>query len=344
MTAPTTSSALAELSPTRLERLLQCPLRIAFEQAGAGFGSRAARSPWALVGLAVHRAVELCLDDPPSELTDAWAASCDELAADGTDPRGAPNARRAFLRLERRLPELLAYVEDHQPAEKMREAFVRSRDGVIGGQVDLLLHGPRTAVVDHKTGAVLNDGEPRGAYERQLQIYAWVIEDSLGIDPQEGALFSLREGIVSVDVSREKRDQVIVEALEARDQYNGRAPGRQPGRPTQEACGRCPFVGPCDTAWGSLATGLVEGFGWGDAIRGTVTKPVVVAAGGAAAIVLNVQEGTVQGEGVLFDVPLESVANLAEGDRLAAWHLARRSDEPLVLAWRGGSSRLHIDR
>lgn len=343
MTTPTTSSALAELSPTRLERLLQCPLRIAFEQARAGLGSGAADSAWALVGRAVHRAIELCIDHPPRELASAWAQACDELADDGADPRSTPHAHRALLRLGRRLPELLAYIEDRQPVEKICEQYLRSGDGVIGGQVDLVLRGPRPSVVDHKTGGVSHEGEVSEAYARQLRIYAWLVEDALGIDPREGALFSLREGIVSVDVARERRDQAIVEARDARDQYNSRVPGPQPGTPSQESCGRCPFVGPCDVAWESLGTGHLEGFGWGDAIRAIVTKPVVAAAGGAAAIVLRVVEGTVHGDGVLFDAPLESVASLAEGDRLAAWHLARRSDDPLALAWRSGSSVLHLE-
>src|SRR5438477_12981868 len=98
MTPPVTSRALTTISPTRLERLLACPLRVAFEQAQPR-GASAEVSPWALVGLVVHRTIELCLADRPPLLDNAWEQACDEMSNEGTDPRTAPNARRSRLRL-----------------------------------------------------------------------------------------------------------------------------------------------------------------------------------------------------------------------------------------------------
>lgn len=321
--------------------MLACPLRIAFEQAAAG-GGAAAASPWALVGVAVHRTIELCLDDPPLELDAAWTEACEALAQAGPDPRDAPSARRSFLRLQRRLPELIQYVQERKPTETRREFDLASPDGTLSGQIDLLLLGPRPSVVDHKTGVVLAEGALSGRYERQLAIYAWLVEASLGIAVDDAALFSLRDGIVEVDVSLPVRERAVAEAADARDAFNERVPGAQPATPSERACGTCPFVGPCDSTWAAVQQGLIDGVGWGDAVRGHLRAPIVSSAGGTAAVPLDVHVGTTRGEVMLIDVPNVTVVGCSVGDEVAAWRLARRSDEPVTLAWREGTSSLQL--
>ncbi len=334
------SEHLSSVSPSRLERLLGCPLRIAFEQARSGIGVPTS-SPWALVGIAVHRAIEFCLAEPPLDLSEAWGRACDELSAKGIDPRVAPNARRAVLRLERRLPALLAYLDSRQPTELFREHRLTSADGTINGTVDLLVLGPRPAIVDHKTGAVLDEeGMTRSAYEHQLALYAWLAKDSLGVEVEEAALFSLREGLIEVDVGPNARQPIVAAALEAMDSFNAHAPGPQPATPSDESCRSCPFVGHCDPAWDALGDGTVEHLGWGDAVQGVVRGQVVVAAGGRAAVRLDVRSGTVEAVLVMSDVPGDVAGQLAENDELRAWGLGRRSDEPVALTWRDGSSQL----
>lgn len=341
MAAPISSRALVTISPTRLERLLGCPLRVAFEQVRPG-GRSAQVSPWALVGLAVHRTIALCLADRPMALADAWEQAGDELSTEGADPRAAPNARRSLLRLERRLPELLAYIATRAPVEQLRELVLTTPDGAVTGQIDLLVLGERPSVIDHKAGLVLADGLPRPHYERQLALYAWLVQEALGVDVRDAALFSLREGLVEFDVSAKARDVVVANARRAREMFNERAPGGQPATPSDHACGSCPFVGPCDAAWDALKTGVVERFGWGEAARAKVRAPIVVAAGGTAAVPLDIEAGTVIGPGVLIDVPDSVVHALTVGDRLFAWRLAKRSDEPLTLAWREGTSAIEL--
>ncbi len=341
MAPPTSSRPLLTVSPTRLERLLACPLRIAFEQTATVSGTAAA-SPWALVGVAIHRTIELCLEDPPLDLDAAWTVACDVLAQTGRDPREAPNARRSFLRLQRRLPELIQYVAQREPTETRRECDLTSPDGTLSGQIDLLLLGSRPSVVDHKTGVVLTDGAPSSHYERQLAIYAWLVEASLGVEVDDAALFSLRDGIVEIDVSRSVRDRAVAEATDARDAFNARAPGAQPATPSDRACGTCPFVGPCDPTWDAVKQGLIDRFGWGDAVRGQLTAPIVRSAGGTAAVPLDVPVGTITGEAMLIDVPTVMIEGCSVGDWVSAWRLARRSDEPLTLAWRDGTSALQL--
>jgi hypothetical protein len=291
----------------------------------------------------VHRTIELSLGEPAPGLTAAWKQACDELADEGIDPLTAPNARRSLLRLERRLPDLLAYIEEREPATRLREQELTSTDGSVTGLADLVLLGGRPSIVDHKTGIVLADGLPRSQYERQLSLYAWLVDESLGVDVVDGALFSLRDGVVPVDVSGKVREPIVAAALRARDEYNARAPGEQPATPSETACGGCPFVGPCDRAWDALRAGAIEHLGWGEAARGPLRAPIVVAAGEVSAVPIAVGDGTVGGDAVIIDVPSALVTGCSVGDVLSAWHLAKRSDEPLTLAWREGASALHVE-
>lgn len=342
MTPPTTSRPLPTISPTRLERLRSCPLRIAFEQA-APRTAPVQDSPWALVGTAIHRAIELCLEDSPLGVDEAWSQACDEATRTGADPRAAVSARRSFLRLQRRLPDLLEYIAQRRPTEIRRECVVTSPDGTLSGQLDLLIVSARPSIVDHKTGTVLADGLPRGHYERQLALYAWLVETSLGLEVNEAALFSLRDGIIEVDVTRAVRDRIASESIQARDEFNARAPDAQPATPSDDACGPCPYVGSCDFTWDALRQGLIEeGYGWGDAVRGRLRAPAITAADGTTAVPLDVEVGTVTGEAMIIDVPVAVLERCGVGSQISAWRLARRSEQPLTLVWREGSSALAV--
>lgn len=337
------SAPIEVASPTLLDRLLGCPLRVAFEQAGLrGGGERPRTSPWALVGNAIHRTIELCFENPPAELEDAWDQACDEMADSDGDPRSAPSARRSYLRLERRLPELRAYVEDRDPVSILCEHSVTSPDGRVTGRIDLLVLGARPSVIDHKTGVVVDGGVASTHFQRQLAIYAWLVGTALQVEVDDAVLFSLRDGLIEVDVSEPARRPFVETAFDALAAYNDRAPGEQPATPTEEICGTCRFVGRCDAAWESLADGEVERLGWGDAIRGEVTAPVVIAAGNRGAIQMDVEIGTVGGAVVITDVPAEFVSRLDVGSGLATWGLTLRSDDPVTLAWRDGSSAIEL--
>lgn len=342
MSQPTASQRLTAVSPSRLERLLACPLRVAFEQSKPTPTGSVTIPPSALVGLAAHRTIELCLADPPMPLPSAWDRACDELAERAADPRSSPGARRARLRLERRLPDLVAFIESRGPSELLFEHELVAPDHSVLGRPDLVIVGERPCVIDYKTGLVNDGGGTRPAYERQVAIYAWLVETALGVEVNEAALFSLRQGIVEVYVSTDLRSRVMGEALDAREAFNTRAPGPQPATPSEAACRWCPFVGPCDAVWLALHDGRFERFGTGEAARGVVRAPVVVAGSGVAAIPLHIDAGTVSGPATLIDVPAVLVATLAVGDRLAAWAVARQADDPLTLAWHDGVSAIDL--
>lgn len=343
MASPPASALIEVASPTLLDRLLGCPLRVAFEQATPpGGGRRPPPTAWALVGNAIHRTIELCFESPPADLEAAWGRACDEMASSDGDPRSAPSARRSYLRLQRRLPELRAYVEYRDPTSILCEHTVTSPDGQVKGRIDLLVLGARPSVIDHKTGVVLDEGATSDHFHRQLAIYAWLASAALEVEVDDAALFSLRDGLVEVDVSGSARQPFVEEALDALAAYNDRVPGEQPATPSDEACGTCRFVGRCEPAWQALTDGVVERLGWGEAIRGVAAAPVAVAAGNRSAVQVDVEVGTVVGPAVVTDIPTELVSGLDAGKRLAAWGLVLRSDDPVTIGWRDGSSTIEL--
>lgn len=312
-------------------------MRVAFEQAGDSEAAVPVPSPQALVGTAVHRALELMIGGL-ANLDEAWATACDELRAQG-DVEVAPGATRARLRLSRKLPNLLEYIEKRRPAEILLEQWVESSELQLGGRIDLLILGAQTSVVDYKTGLVTDDGEPHARYERQLAIYSALVAAARGISDVDVALFSLREGLVPLTLSVAERDAIVASVLAARDTYNARCPGAQVATPSQESCHWCPYVFRCDPAWEELASGRMESIGWGEAVEGHVSGSPAAAANGAWAIALQGVTGTVTGDAVIVDVPHDVGARVREGDPFACVGLATRSDEPLVLGWHDGITR-----
>jgi PD-(D/E)XK nuclease superfamily len=316
-------------------------MRIAFEQSNA-FLRSASTSTFALLGTTVHRVIELSLTDTGLSLSAAWDQATEEMSSIGPDPRLAPGARRAQLRLERRFPELRAYIDARGPTELCLERELTAPDGSLTGRPDLLILGRVPAIVDYKTGLVAEGRQPHETYERQLRIYASLAESVLGIDVECAALFSLRQGIVEIDVAKILREATVEQVERAVVEFNVRVPGIQPATPSEMSCEWCPFVGLCDPAWEALDSGAVVGFGWGEAVRGVVSDPITISESGLAAVPVSVVIGTVRGATMIIDVPAAVTEGLVPGSKLSAWCLARRGEDPVALAWRDESSHLQV--
>lgn len=337
--SPSSSVRIDTISPTKVEKLIACPQRVAFEQQAEGSKRpKSSTTGAARLGVAVHRAIEICLGTPPVDAVTGWNQACDELSTDGDDPRAAPDARRMALRLERHLPRLVDFIARRNPSLLLREESLTSPDGRVSGQLDLLVCGDAPCVIDHKTGVVIAEGEPLDRYRRQLVLYAWLADVTLQLDVAESLLFSLRDGLVAVDTCRSVREGVISDVLHAQDQFNARVPGSQPANPSEETCMFCPFLGECDEAWATLRSGSVSRLGRGEAAIVEVVGDCIVATNGLAAIPIHVLAGSVAGDGVLVDVPSQSTKNLARGSTLRCWGLGLRSADPLSLSWRSGVS------
>ena len=236
MTDPLGSQALGPVSPSLLNRLA-CPLRVAFEQAGAG-GS-AGQSEAAALGMVAHRAIELALEG--DELDDAWAqGSAEEQARNGSDPMDYPAARRTLLRLKKHLPRLLELLSTMPDSRRLSETWLETADVALGGKPDLIAISPDdlALVIDYKAGLVSDDEGVKSAYVQQLLFYGALVDECLVATPVMLALLSLREGVVQVEPSAKAMAEVATlaprRALSSTNVYRDRS---QPSRPRKTVSG-----------------------------------------------------------------------------------------------------------
>lgn len=310
---------------------MRCPARIAFEQTGDT--GRSKSSAAALLGTTAHRALELvCLGTGVEE---AWSAARMEMSetADG-DPAALPGFRRLHLRYRRRANELVRYLAGHAELEPLPEQDLRSEDGVLRGQADLiLLAADHLVVIDHKAGLVTQEDLPKEAYVRQVQIYAALASSQFKRPAVNAALFSLREGMIEVDVSKDAVDAAVDEARQLLSDFNQRAPGPQPANPRREACQWCASASKCDGLWEALDSTWVDEVGV--CVRGELAR-AEVAENGSGSIELRVTEAfPADWESVLISgVPDHYVRALPPNGRVSITGLQRHFRNPEALVWK----------
>ena len=88
----------------------------------------------------------------------------------------------------------------------------------------------------------------------------------------------------------------------------------------------------------ALGERSVVRLGWGESVVAQVLGNMVCAANGLAAIPIQISAGSIEGVGMLVDVPALLIPDAEVGSELRAWGLSLRSAEPLTLAWCSGSS------
>jgi CRISPR/Cas system-associated exonuclease Cas4 (RecB family) len=326
---PKSSKPIGALSPSRLDRL-SCPARVAFEQAGTGWSKPSAA---AVLGSTVHRAIAHLIH---SELPDqAWEHACDDLNAQGQDPRSLPGARRAAIRFRRQSSTVLQTIEDAHPAEApVVEVTLRSSDGQLEGTPDLVLVTESgLVVIDHKTSTVAEDGVARPAYEQQVRIYAGLAAAQYGRPVIRGILISTRQGVVDVDVTPDLVEAALNDARQARSAYNDRVPGLQPAHASPERCRWCPYRARCDGFWDSVDVSWRDEVG--ECTRARVIGSPEVAADGRAALSIQSTGGpmSLHEQLTLAEVPEINVAGLADGDAIAMTGLRKRDASPQVVYW-----------
>ena len=341
MVALPSSRPLGPIWASRLSKLLDCPLQVAFEQSlGNGGSGGASPSPSALVGTAIHRCIELIIKDGLT-LEQAWEDSCDEMSASGLDPRNAKPAKRAFLRLKSRLPELLALIDEHDlEQDPLPEEMLETSDGLLRGQPDLILLGENTRIVDYKSGTATTDGTVNPNYVTQLLFYACLVADTFEKEQIDAWLFSLQDGLIPVDVSEEPRVTLLEDARRAIGRFDEAVPETPSGNPSNEACGWCNFALDCDEFWLALEDGRLDDPSSGQALEGKVVGTPVNARNGRSALSLDVRRGSLTGHFVVGNIPTQLVQHLQDGQLVRIVRLRLQRGEESVLVWRDHSSRM----
>lgn len=338
MGQPTTSRHIDSISPTRLEELIACPLRIAWSQQGDPVGARPLDDA-ALKGVAAHRAIELLVSLVARDVEEAWTAACDELAAVGPDPRETPGAQRVRSRLSSRYPQLADFIERFGPAEALTEQHLSSDDSRIAGIADLVLLGDSVAIVDYKTGLVTEEDDVKSAFRRQILIYSKLAKETYGRPISHIALFSLRQGFIAVDADEIGAQAVWDEAIEALDEFNRLTPGEQPARATPENCRWCTYNLACSPGIAALVDHARELGGIGAVSGCLIADPIAAANGRAALFVRPAGPGKAEGLRVT-NVPTGLLGGLAAGVNLTLVGLRRRSDDGTLFTWADGASKM----
>jgi PD-(D/E)XK nuclease superfamily len=259
------SAPIERLSPTSFEILHECKLRFAFGQhpsTRAFTGTPATR-----LGTVCHNVLDeavqrqiLQLDDWRSRIEQLWDTKLTELARrDGLsdDPTRWPGyqlKRARLFQVAGRIREFLDALPTE--AEVLTEQPLSAQDGRLYGRPDLIIRSTqRHQIIDYKSGGVLDreTKQPREAYARQLQLYAFLEHEASGSWPTSAHLFPLQGASVEIDIEPERCSELAAEALNELDAYNTAVPLTPQASPTPAHCRWCSHTTACGPS-GTRAT------------------------------------------------------------------------------------------
>jgi hypothetical protein len=122
----------------------------------------------------------------------------------------------------------------------------------LAGKVDLVDRvGGHLRVVDFKTG--LHQGEASESQRMQLLFYCRLVQHQLGTLPDVAAVQNASGDLFPIEVSRDAVAAVEAIATQALGHLRSSGSTRLEARPSEEACGNCPFrpvCGPFLSAYG----------------------------------------------------------------------------------------------
>lgn len=288
--------ALDWVSPTKVNTLLACPRRAAYELDDRFDGLSKPNLRTAL-GTASHSLIEQVLrgDAPPAGERGAWLVdqwdkalavqvkALQEAWPDRPLPstEAWPGLVATRRRLMRRLDKLEAGRRPARSGSKASsvqgppplpwiERWLRDPGHRIAGKADLVEERDgRVRVVDHKMG--VHQGDMGEGQRRQLLLYAHLVSLELGIPVDEVAVANAR----GVEVTRAVGEADVAEALadagKARSDFvAARAAAAFEARPAPDTCRYCPFRVVCGDYW-SAREGAGEDASWPQQdIKGTI--------------------------------------------------------------------------
>ena len=283
---------------------------MAFRQASYGASRRL--SPAAVIGNICHsildylvRSREIWNENWLGVMESQW----DELvgaafreAKDAGDtrfssPESWPQFHLKHSRLRnagRRLKEILEYLSPS--AVVLPEEPLLAADGRLYGRPDLLIREPGNhQVIEYKSGRILAaDGvHLMEAYERQLQIYAYLEAQATGDWPSLVQLLPLEGRPLLLEIVPAQAEELVEDILSALDLYNSRVPGAQPAAPSDEVCSSCPHASECEAFWESCDPSWAPHI---TAIEGTVTE-TAVSEERTVSFAIDVDRGTLEAAG-----------------------------------------------
>jgi CRISPR/Cas system-associated exonuclease Cas4 (RecB family) len=269
------------LSPTSLQVLQACPLRLYFREVSGGAVEKLA--PAAFIGILIHRVLNrlvqqvlLAGGNASAELARVWDEEVAYLSSEqGLSARtvlefpGYQVKRSRARHLVQRLEVIWAGRDTSR--DPQTEVDVASRDGLLVGRIDLVLPiEAGTLLIDYKSGAVL-DAEVGGmiaSYRQQLELYAYLFAEQEGQWPVRAGLLPLVGDPVEISVDPAASAKLADLARGILHAYN-QMPKPPAGTPSPGTCAMCTYAARCATFWESCESS------WSPsvlAVQGMVTR------------------------------------------------------------------------
>ncbi len=305
---PEGSEHISWVSATSYERLRTCALRAAFARSGSHDGSFSAA---ATIGTLVHAVFEELVrtgairgDDWSSRADDLWDAGLRRAAAEAAvrlrhavDPMEWPDLNLKRARLRRSLGRLRSMILSLPAGSKLHpEEPLQALGRRLQGTADLIVRGPRSMIIDYKSGAILDDLElPRESYVRQLHLYALMEHETTGDWPDELVLMPLTGEPMRIPASPDVSLGLGQDAVRLLTEYEARVPGAQPATVAVEVCSTCPYSVDCpsfwaayDASWGPWLIAVQGALEWIQRSNGMATMAVLDGKGNSPTIVRGV--------------------------------------------------------
>ena len=181
----------------------------------------------------------------------------------------------------------------------LRERKFTAYGGKLIGRPDIVR---ANEIVDFKSGSIVETRDEHGtesikaAYVRQLQIYGYLIHETLGRWLQRGVLLPAVGPGVEIQLHQQDCEREALEAVGLLEAYNDKVADNVPvtdfAAPSPVNCKWCPYKVLCRPFWTTASTdwsGLLDGA----AIEGTLTEsPRQIHGGAARALSIGVHAGS----------------------------------------------------
>ena len=341
---------IAATSPTLAEAMRSCSLRAGLSRT-AGSGKYVLGNPKGWLGSAYHHVLEkmavaditgVSIDATVEQLWDeATEAQHKRILTHSLDRRfGSPQSwpgyqlakASAALRAKTLIADGFRPPNEHTRTrsdlgglDEYREREFTAFGGKLIGRPDVV----RTnEIVDFKSGSIVESRDEQGtevikaAYVRQLQIYGYLVHQTIGRWLPRGVLLPAVGPRMEIALHQKDCEREASEAVRILDDYNGKVADNDPlttfAAPSSENCKWCPYKPICPPFW-KAASSAWSGKLEGAAIEGRVAGPPRPIHGGLArAFAVDCRAGT-EAEGDINIFPVnpvvhEAVDTLTVGD------------------------------
>lgn len=176
------------------------------------------------------------------------------------------------------------------------EKDLTSKDGILLGRLDAyFLLGESIRLIDYKSGAILEEGQPKRDYVRQLYLYAHLIFETHGIYPSSMALIGRELDAVEIEPSKEGSATIANEMRSVLSSYNAAAEKQvsplELAKPSVDACTYCDAKPFCPAFWQTVGSLSMEGRN--HIIDGCQDGEMVQSLHGASSLKIKVNNGSI---------------------------------------------------